>query len=70
MKVKAYTVVSRAVEEGVHYSITRLFKHRSDPMSEEDMRERVDEIAGRIIGALCEVIEFTDEDLGVKDDQE
>ena len=59
MRVRAYPVVQRAVEEGVGYGIRRLWKHYDgDAMPEAYMRERAEAIADAVLDALCEIIEF------------
>lgn len=68
MQIRAYTVVERAIEEGVAYAITRLFKYDSTPMGEDQLRERSGEVVDHIMTELCEVVEFSNEDLGVKDE--
>lgn len=69
MKIKAYPVVTRAVEEGLAYGITRLFKYQpTDKMTEAELREHADTLVDHVMSAICEVVEFSDDDLGVRDD--
>jgi hypothetical protein len=59
---KTYAIVERAVDEGIAYGITRLFKHHDDDtITEQGLRERSDAIHAAIMNALCEVVRF-DED--------
>ena len=54
-----YAIVSRAVEEGVAYGITRLWKyHDSETMTEDEMREKSDAIGQAVLNDLCEVVNF------------
>ena len=62
VRVRAYPVMARAVEEGVSYGIRRLWKyHDSDTMTEDYMRERAETIADAVMSAMCEVIDFDTE---------
>jgi len=62
MRFKAYNLVSRAVEGGLAYGITRLWKyHESDTMTEAQMRERQEALHDAVMGDLCEVIDFDTE---------
>ena len=62
MRFKAYDLVSRAVEGGLAYGITRLWKyHESDTMTEAQMRERQEALHDAVMGDLCEVIDFDPE---------
>ena len=62
MRIRAYPIVARAVEEGVSYGVTRLWKyHDSDTMTEAQMREWQDRISDAVLSSLCEVIEFDPE---------
>jgi hypothetical protein len=59
---KTYAIVERAVDEGIAYGITRLFKHReTDAISEQETRDGSEAIHAAIMDALCEVVRF-DED--------
>lgn len=59
MKIKAYPVISEAVDDGVAYGITRIFKHfDKNAMTEEEMRERQETLVDCIMNELCEVIDF------------
>lgn len=59
MRLRAYSVVQRAVEEGVGYGIGRLWKHYDgEAMPEDYMRERAEAIMDAVMGALCEVFDF------------
>ena len=59
LRVKAYPVVARAVEEGVLYGIHRLWKYYDgEEMPEAHMRERAEAVINAVMDELCEVIEF------------
>lgn len=61
MKANEYRVLERAVEEGLQYAITRAFKYESKPrLSEEKLREKVDDMVQNIMGTICEWFEFPD----------
>ena len=49
-------IISRAVEEGTHYGLTRASKYTDNP-SPEDIREHVER---EIMNALSEVLDFGD----------
>ena len=62
MRFKAWDIVTRAVEDGVGYGITRLWKHHdADTMTDAQMRERRGAIEDAVMDALCEVINFDPE---------
>lgn len=63
MKIKAYSIISRAVEEGVSYGITRLFKHSAPLMTEAGMRGNAEVIENEVLNALCEFIDFDDDEV-------
>jgi hypothetical protein len=52
---KAYTIIERAVEEGVRYGIQRAYKHVDDHPSKEHLET---EITQAVMSALNEVIEM------------
>lgn len=54
VKLRAYEIISRAVEEGVGYGIARAFKY-SDAPDRDSLAEQV-ELA--VMNALCDVLEF------------
>ena len=56
LRLKLYTVISRAVEEGVAYGVNRAF-HYSDAPSVEALRDHVDR---EVMNALDEVIDYGD----------
>ena len=59
MKAKEWDVFIRAVEEGVAYGITRLFKyHDSEAMTEETLRENADRLTNAVISSVCEWFDF------------
>lgn len=54
LKANTYTVVVRAVEEGVYLGYRRAFKHLDSP-TEETIIENIER---EVMNALCEVIHF------------
>ena len=61
VRVDVYGVIARAVEEGLRYGITRLFKHHDGPMSEDEVREQIHHLYDAVMNDLCEVLRFDDE---------
>ena len=57
LRLRTYTVVSRAVEEGVAYGIQRAYKHTDAP-ERESLQEHLEH---EVVNALCEIIDFGDE---------
>jgi len=58
MRVNAYNVLSRAVEEGVTVGWTRAHKHTDKPT-----RQTVeDQIVNEVLNAISEVFDFDDGD--------
>ena len=53
-KVNIYTVISRAVEEGITYGINRAYKHTDTPS--RDILEQ--EIGIAVMNALAEVVDY------------
>ena len=58
VKVNAYAVIDRAVEEGVHCGYMRSHKHTDTPSA----AAIEDEIGRAVMNALCEVLAFGDEE--------
>jgi hypothetical protein len=56
MRVRAYLVISRAVEDGVELGWRRAHKHTDAP-SEDTIREA---IAAAVLGEICEWFDFDD----------
>ena len=56
MRVRAYEVFRRAVEEGVAYGWHRAHKHTDTP-NEEHVK---DEIVTRVLNEVCEYFDFGD----------
>ena len=54
MKVNAYRVLSRAVEEGTDYGWTRAHKHTDKP-DEDGIKE---EVVQAVINEICEYFKF------------
>ena len=59
LRLRAYTVVSRAVEEGIAHGIQRYSKYNDTPITTRDSLH--EHLAREILNALCEVVEFEDE---------
>jgi hypothetical protein len=56
VKIKAYNIISRAVEEGIDFGYRRAHKYTNTP-SEDTIK---DELEREIMNSLCEVLEFSD----------
>lgn len=56
MRLRAYDIVTRAVEEGVGFGITRAYKHSEAPTREA----LVDAVEQEVKANLCDVINFND----------
>jgi hypothetical protein len=54
IKINSYTVIQRAVEEGVAYGVRRAYKHTDDPTQEQISTE----VENAVMSALCEVLQF------------
>lgn len=54
MKFKAYTIIERAIEEGIDYGYNRAHKHTDKP-SEALLKG---EILNAITNNLCEILDF------------
>mgnify|MGYP003332677866 FL=1 len=63
MKVKTYTIVTRAIEEGIAHGYRRAHKHTDAP-TPEAIKES---IYNEVMNALCDVIEFWDEEIETKE---
>lgn len=57
IRVNAYEIVCRAVEEGIGYGYRRAYKHTATP-DENALKE---EIYCAVMNELCEVLWFTDD---------
>lgn len=57
MKVRAYPVLLRAVEEGVAYGWRRAHKHTDKP----DEAKIEEQIVTAVVNEVCEYFEFDDE---------
>ena len=62
MKLKAWPIVSDAVERGVSYGFRRAYKHTDKP-EEEDLREAIE---NGVMAELAEIIDFSEDDLECK----
>jgi hypothetical protein len=58
MKVRAYDVLRRAVEEGAMYGWRRAHKHTDTP----EENAIVDQIIQGVLNEVCEYFDFDDED--------
>lgn len=56
IKIKAYTIISQAVENGILYGWNRAHKHTDTP-GEEHIKEQ---IYNAIMNDLCDVVDFDD----------
>lgn len=61
MNFRAYTIISQAVEAGTRLGYARAHKHVKDPKVED----LIAKISDNIMDAICEVIEFSDADMGI-----
>lgn len=57
MRVRAYEVLRRAIEEGVEYGWRRAHKHTETP-NEDTIKDQI--VAG-ILNEVCEIFDFDDE---------
>lgn len=57
MKVRAYDVLRRAIEEGVEYGWRRAHKHTDSP----DAETIKDQVVTGILNEVCEYFDFNDE---------
>ena len=65
MKLKAWPIVSDAVERGVAYGYRRAYKYTQSP-TEDDIREAIEQ---GVMSELAEIINFDEEDLECKPTQ-
>jgi hypothetical protein len=54
IRLRAYDIISDAVERGVNCGMTRAYKHTNDPSSDH-IAEQVEQA---VMGELCEVLDF------------
>lgn len=54
IRLRAYPIIDRAVEEGIAYGYRRAYKHTDDPQA-EDIQEQIRQA---VMQALCDVLEF------------
>ncbi|NBW09576.1 MAG: hypothetical protein EBR82_16280 [Caulobacteraceae bacterium] len=57
MKVKSYTVLERAVEEGIKLGLNRAHKHTDNP----SIQQLEEDVLAAVMNAVCEVFSFDDE---------
>ena len=58
IRIDAYKIVTRAVEEGVRCGMSRAHKHTGSP-TPDDIAESIEQA---VINALCDVLRFGDEE--------
>lgn len=58
VRVRAYDVVRRAVDEGVAYGVRRAFKHSATPPTEAEIDAIRQAVEDAVMNELCEVIDF------------
>ena len=59
LRLRAYTVVSRAVEEGIAHGLNRYNKYNIDaPINTDTAASHLER---EILSALCDVVNFEDE---------
>lgn len=61
LRPNVYTIVSRAVEDGVLYGIHRAYKHRDDPPAEDLVATLTEQIVNTVMLELSGVIEWGDD---------
>jgi len=54
MRIKAYNILERAIEEGIAYGYRRAHKHTDNPTEEQIKQAMID----GVINEICEVIDF------------
>jgi hypothetical protein len=64
VRINAYEVISRAVEEGIAYGYNRAYKHTSKP-SEDIIKH---EMENAVMNSLCEILKFDDDENDKCDD--
>jgi hypothetical protein len=57
VRLKAYNIISDAVELGVSYGLTRAYKHTNEP----DSNYIAEQVENAVMGQLCEVLDFDPE---------
>lgn len=62
IKINSYSVVMRAIEEGISYGLRRAFKYTHNPLTQEQMIHVEEQIDLAIGNSLGEVLSFGDEE--------
>lgn len=62
MKPRDYVVLERALEEGVQLGLKRVFKHREDPLTEDQERVLTEQLPEQILDVICEWFTFEGEE--------
>lgn len=60
MKLKTYTVVSIAVENGITMGFNRAHKHMETPTSTDICEAVLEAVLTAVMGELCDIIDFGD----------
>lgn len=61
--MKAYVVISDAVERGLQYGWNRVWKHRDGPVCEDDRDAVLESLENAVLTELGKVLEFDEEGL-------
>jgi hypothetical protein len=65
MRAKEYLVLERAVEEGMAYGITRVFKHlEHSQITEDELRDASDKLVAAVTNSICEWFDFPEPGTG------
>lgn len=65
MRLRAYNIVSDAIERGIHRGYRRAYKYVDDP-GEDAIKT---EVFNAVMGELCDIIDWdTGEDLDISED--
>ena len=54
MRIKAYNILQRAIEDGIMYGYQRAFKYTDVPTEDQIKQAMIDSV----INEICEVIDF------------
>lgn len=58
LRPNTWTIVSRAVEEGVGYALQRMDKHADDPLTAAQRARAQDHLERELMNTLSEVVKF------------
>lgn len=59
-RLNTYSILSRAVETGIQWGLSRADKHADDPLTEAQRTRLTDHLDREIMNALSEVVRFED----------